>query len=400
GVVAYELLAGRRPFSGKQLSAVIYQILHHDPDPLEQVVPECAPEVAALVARCLAKDRSQRPPSAEVVGDELAAAIGEILSESAIGRAPSLRPPAARPTPAPMPAPDLQTARLPAAPPPAEVTSGIRELALDPDAAADSGHLSGTRVLEMRGAPWGTVAATAGAILIAVLGVAGIVQMIQGRGKTAPPAVEATSPTEATTTQAAAQAPAGEPTAADPTKPEAPVREPVAPTREPEVAPEPAPATLSIAASWSPAATVEVAGRRLGLETSHDLELPPGDYLLSFEMTQPYPSRATMPVSLSAGDRRVIRPPFGRPGVITLQPQLGGAQGRISVDGAAAQVGVIRGLVLPPGIHQIRIEPVSGNDPTAAIDYQAEVLSGQELILTFDLARRQVTPVTKPINGG
>src|SRR5690606_8462048 len=75
---------------------------------------------------------------------------------------------------------DLATTRLPAQPAAAEVTSGIRELALDPDAASDSGHLSGTRVLEMRGAPWGTVAAVAGALLVAALGIAGIVQMVKG----------------------------------------------------------------------------------------------------------------------------------------------------------------------------------------------------------------------------
>lgn len=404
GVVAYELLAGRRPFAGKQLSAVIYQILHHDPDPLEQLVPDCAPEVAGLVARCLAKDRTQRPASAEVVADELAACIGEILSESAIGRAPVLRPPAPAPlAPPPGQASDLATTRLPAQPRAAEVTSGIRELALDPDAASDSGHLSGTRVLEMRGAPWGTVAAVAGALLVAALGIAGIVQMV--KGPTAQTSAETSAspidapptappPTESSKTNAPA---AAEPDPAPTTPPAGPAPEPAIET--PPAAVAEAPATLSIGASWSPDAAVEVAGRRLVLDRTHDLELPAGDYVLQFELERPYVARAAVPISLSAGDRRSVRPPFSRPGLLTLQPQLGTPQGRISVDGGAAQVGMVRGMVLPPGRHRVRVEPLAAG-AAGAIEYEAEVLSGQELILTFDLGRQQITPVVKSLAGG
>ncbi len=408
GVVAYELLAGRRPFAGKQLSAVIYQILHHDPEPLEQLVPDCAPEVAGLVARCLAKDRAQRPASAEVVADELAACIGEILSESAIGRAPVLRPPGStRPdVGAGAPTPDLATTRLPAQPAPAsaEVTSGIRELALDPDAASDSGHLSGTRVLEMRGAPWGTVAAVAGALLVAGLGIAGIVQLIRGPGPSQPqieaessPAPVADSPAslvEQPSTSDSADAQAGTTTTT------APAQTPAAAASEPTPAPvAPAPARLSIGASWSADAAVEVAGRRLVLDRTHDLELPAGDYVLQFELNQPYVARAAVPISLSAGDRRAVKPPFGRPGLLTLQPQLGAPQGRISVDGGAAQVGMVRGMLLPPGRHRVRVEPLAAG-AAGAIEYEAEILSGQELILTFDLGRQQITPVVKSLSNG
>jgi hypothetical protein len=300
-------------------------------------------------------------------------------------------------------APDLATTRLPAQPAPssAEVTSGIRELALDPDAASDSGHLSGTRVLEMRGAPWGTVAAVAGALLVAGLGIAGIVQMIRGPGPTQPqieadsaPAPVADSPTagvEQPSTTKPAEAQAGTNTTAASQAPE--------PSEASAPPAAPAPAQLSIGASWSPDAAVEVAGRRLLLDRTQDLELPAGDYVLQFELTRPYVARAAVPISLAAGDRRVVKPPFGRPGLLTLQPQLGAPQGRISVDGGAAQVGMVRGMLLPPGRHRVRVEPLAGG-ATGAIDYEAEILSGQELILTFDLARQQITPVVKPVANG
>ena len=39
GAMFYELLAGRRPFTGPTIPAVLFGVVHRDPEPLEQVAP-------------------------------------------------------------------------------------------------------------------------------------------------------------------------------------------------------------------------------------------------------------------------------------------------------------------------------------------------------------------------
>jgi serine/threonine protein kinase/Tfp pilus assembly protein PilF len=55
GVVLYELLAGRRPFAGETMNAVLSAVRESEPAPLE-----ASPEVTRLVARCLRKSPSER----------------------------------------------------------------------------------------------------------------------------------------------------------------------------------------------------------------------------------------------------------------------------------------------------------------------------------------------------
>ena len=73
GVVAFELLGGRRPFEGDTVSEVSYRMLHQEPLELRQLWPECPPELSHLVARCLRKERSQRSSGFAPVLEELEA---------------------------------------------------------------------------------------------------------------------------------------------------------------------------------------------------------------------------------------------------------------------------------------------------------------------------------------
>jgi eukaryotic-like serine/threonine-protein kinase len=68
GVVAYECLAGRRPFTGGHPIAVALAHLLQPPPPLPEEIPG---QVRALVAQAMAKDPTRRPPDACVFGQHL-----------------------------------------------------------------------------------------------------------------------------------------------------------------------------------------------------------------------------------------------------------------------------------------------------------------------------------------
>jgi Tol biopolymer transport system component/predicted Ser/Thr protein kinase len=60
GVVLYEMLSGRRPFSGPTLVAVLGEVLHKDPPPLRDSGANVPIELDRLVTRCMRKDPNRR----------------------------------------------------------------------------------------------------------------------------------------------------------------------------------------------------------------------------------------------------------------------------------------------------------------------------------------------------
>lgn len=74
GVVAYELLSGRRPFA--ELAGNLWGLLeaHRSrlPDPLAEVAPSVPPSMANLVMESLAKQPARRPPDGAALARELA----------------------------------------------------------------------------------------------------------------------------------------------------------------------------------------------------------------------------------------------------------------------------------------------------------------------------------------
>ena len=81
GVILYELLAGRRPFVGEGVTAVLYKIVHEEPPELD--VGELGAQAAGLqdtMRRTLAKDREQRPATAAVLADELSRILATHLA--------------------------------------------------------------------------------------------------------------------------------------------------------------------------------------------------------------------------------------------------------------------------------------------------------------------------------
>ena len=80
GVVAYELLSGRRPFPGDTQDELFNQILHDEAAPLETVAPEVPPILGAIVGRALRKDPAGRYEAMEAVRKELLAVHYSLFS--------------------------------------------------------------------------------------------------------------------------------------------------------------------------------------------------------------------------------------------------------------------------------------------------------------------------------
>jgi tetratricopeptide (TPR) repeat protein/tRNA A-37 threonylcarbamoyl transferase component Bud32 len=73
GITAYELLAGVPPFEKSSPHKVLAAHLSETPVRVDERRPDTPPALASLVMRCLAKDPSERPPSASAILDALAA---------------------------------------------------------------------------------------------------------------------------------------------------------------------------------------------------------------------------------------------------------------------------------------------------------------------------------------
>ncbi len=71
GTMLYELTTGQSPFYRTSTEAVIYSIRMEDPDPPGTVRPGYPDTLAAIVARCLVKDRDRRYQSAGEIADDL-----------------------------------------------------------------------------------------------------------------------------------------------------------------------------------------------------------------------------------------------------------------------------------------------------------------------------------------
>jgi serine/threonine protein kinase len=92
GAVVYEMLTGRKAFSGQTPASVIASILREEPPPVTTVRPEAPAALDRLVRACLAKDPADRWQSAADLAREfrwLEASAGE-PKQTAAGRPPWL----------------------------------------------------------------------------------------------------------------------------------------------------------------------------------------------------------------------------------------------------------------------------------------------------------------------
>lgn len=71
GVVAYEMITGHPPFSGRTPAAVIEAHAHRHPEPIVGRRPDAPPELVRIVMACLAKNPEERPANGREIVDAL-----------------------------------------------------------------------------------------------------------------------------------------------------------------------------------------------------------------------------------------------------------------------------------------------------------------------------------------
>lgn len=71
GVVMYEMVSGRPPFTGENPVAIAYKQVHDQPRPLNQLVPGVPRGYEAIVAKLLSKNPDVRYPHAQALRDDL-----------------------------------------------------------------------------------------------------------------------------------------------------------------------------------------------------------------------------------------------------------------------------------------------------------------------------------------
>ncbi len=72
GVIAYELLTGRRPFQSDNLITLLKMVSNQEPEPLRAHRPELDPELETIVLKALEKEKERRYQTAAALGADLA----------------------------------------------------------------------------------------------------------------------------------------------------------------------------------------------------------------------------------------------------------------------------------------------------------------------------------------
>ena len=136
GVVLYEMLSGKKPFTGTAVTETLLKIVMHEPVDIAAAAPGITPALADVVRRCMKKQPAERFADC----DELRTAIVKSLKEdpklARQSRIPTIavRPEARRIVPEPPPRPAVSAHPAPAPPPqPAASTSKTRALVADDD---------------------------------------------------------------------------------------------------------------------------------------------------------------------------------------------------------------------------------------------------------------------------
>ena len=144
GVILYEALSGRLPFTEENYNALIIDIAVHDPPPLATLAPGLPKPVLELVKAAMRRDRDQRVPTAAALAERIEQTL------AALGASPA------------QPLPDPATLA-------GTGTTGVRPAALAQTALALA---TSARLRARRASPW--VGLAAGVLVVggAITGIA------------------------------------------------------------------------------------------------------------------------------------------------------------------------------------------------------------------------------------
>ena len=388
GILAYELLTYERPFQGDQISTVLYNLLHHEPEPITAHWPGAPPELVALIDRCLRKDAGQRFAD----GSELVKALEKLKKRGRGGRA---EPPAGRAAKAEPPRAAIAGAASGDRPPTAAGpgASGL-EYRLAPD-RQPARELTGVAVSARRSSSGGLAIVL---VLAAVAAAAGWWLGTRGdRGAGPPPdssaAGEAEAALGAETAGASSPAAAGGEIEPAPDSNAQALTDPAA-----QAPPPPATGTLILPrVPWTDRMSVRVGTRRYGLHRRHAIELPPGTYRAVFELDGDgyNPAGRTVEVQVIAGESAAVSIPIPRPGAFSVRPLPGRPQGQVSIDGEPLGPTPLSRIQREPGTYTLKILPREGEGE--GLTQEVTLEPGRELILSFDLDAGNVRASAKDL---
>jgi serine/threonine-protein kinase len=82
GVVMYELLLGKRPFRGENITSLIYAVLHQDPEKPSNVNPRIPLLFDHIIGRALKKNPKERYQKASEIMADLTDFVSAFASKS------------------------------------------------------------------------------------------------------------------------------------------------------------------------------------------------------------------------------------------------------------------------------------------------------------------------------
>src|SRR5437016_3169266 len=88
GIVLYEMLTGRRPFTGDTKLSTLAAIVNQEPTPARQIVEDLPHDLDRILARCLRKESARRFQNMS----DLHVALDELKDESDSGRLTATAP--------------------------------------------------------------------------------------------------------------------------------------------------------------------------------------------------------------------------------------------------------------------------------------------------------------------
>ena len=430
GVLAYELLTYQRPFPGEQISAVLYALLHTDPQPVHEHWPAAPQDIVELIDCCLSKQAPGRYAS----GAELQRALETIQKQGAIERSGAVpspsplmsNPPAASPRPMPRPpsvdsTPTPTPTRLdeleievmgsgtvsaPAPQPPNTSGSDLMPISARPGSGTDVGiEVEATELLytpeppkEPSRAPWLIVAALA---LLAGIGGWWLGSRADNTPHEPPPVQDVDSGAE--DGEAGSDGAASDPASGDGAT-DASGSSGSGSGNGSGNGPGDGASTAKAAVrarvvvrapTWTESMTLQVnSGIVRALVKNQEIPLDAGRHVLDFAVdTGGYSSQSRQIVQLAEGERLVVSPEIREPATLSVRPLPRTPQGLLRIDGGAAVSTPVNGLLLAPGSRQIEIaaRTPSEDGTTASLVQTLDLASGQRVAITFDLDSGELT---------